>query len=146
MPSYYFVPVNLPFIIETFCKYPSLVISMLNAFYSFLVAVVGIVNIWHILLLVTNKQLVCSAVRNYLVLLAVYLASLGFLIIHTLCIIKLCDELVAEMSLTIVTACRRSHSASNTANFDKIMSIVHTRWHYFRCPCLRRSAFLTKPR
>ena len=50
-----------------------------------------------------------------LYLLAGYPASLGFPIIYTLCIIKLCEELVAEMSLTIVTARRRSHFACNTA-------------------------------
>ena len=56
-----------------------------------------------------------------------YPASLGFPIIHTLCIIKLSEELVTEVSLTIVTARRRSHSASNIVNFVKIMFIEHAR-------------------
>ena len=42
-----------------------------------------------------------------IMILAGYLDSLGFPIIHTLCIIKLCEELVTEVSLTIVTARRR---------------------------------------
>ena len=41
--------------------------------------------------------------RNYIEL-AGYPASLEFPTIHTLCIIKLCEELVAEVSLAIVTA------------------------------------------
>ena len=35
-------------------------------------------------------------------------------LLYTICVIKLCEELVAEISLTIVTARRRSHSASKT--------------------------------
>ena len=45
-----------------------------------------------------------------------------------LCIFKLRGELIAEMSLTIVTAGRRGNSASNRANFDTITSIEHAIW------------------
>ena len=34
---------------------------------------------------------------------------------HPLCIIKLCEELIADVSLTIVMARRRRHSTTNTA-------------------------------
>ena len=36
------------------------------------------------------------------------------------------------MSLTIVTGRRRSHTACDTANFDKIVSIEHARWRHLR--------------
>ena len=55
-----------------------------------------------------------------------------FIIIHILCIIKLCEDLIAEESLTIVTARRRRNSSSNRANFDTIKSIEHARWDHLR--------------
>ena len=58
-----------------------------------------------------------------------YPASLGFHVIHTLCIVKRCGGLVVEVSRTIETAHRRSYS--NTAYFDNMMSREHARWHHF---------------
>ena len=48
--------------------------------------------------------------------LAGYPASLEFPIMHPLCIIKLCEELVAEVSLTIVTASRRIRGFAKLKN------------------------------
>ena len=74
--------------------------------------------------LITYLSKQCS----FIYILAGYPASLGVPIIHILCIIKLREELIAEVSLTIVTARRRRNSASNRANFDTITSIEHARW------------------
>ena len=59
------------------------------------------------------KQNITTAVNYYT--LAGYPASLGFPIIHPLSIIKFCEELVADVSLMIVTDRRRCQSASNTS-------------------------------
>ena len=65
---------------------------------------------------------------QFIYILAGYPASLDVPIIHILCIIKLHEELIAEVSFTIVTARRRRNSASNRTNFDTITSIEHARW------------------
>ena len=61
-----------------------------------------------------------------------YPASLGVPIIHwytySVSSNVVREELIAEVSLTIVTARRRRNSASNRANFDTIASIEHARW------------------
>ena len=62
------------------------------------------------------------------------------LLIHIPCIIKLREELIAEVSLTIVTAHRRRNFASTRANFITITSIEHARW------CHLRSRRLTWPK
>ena len=64
------------------------------------------------------------------------------ILIHILCIIKLREELIAEVSLTIVTARRRRNTASNRANFDTITSIEHARWGHLRSVRLTDTASL----